>query len=312
MPRDALRVARHLKLSAARKRSAWTRSHASGPARRASCSSAPQRREDGLRGRRVQVACASAAARADGDAQVRQRRARLQHAARELVALKAPAAREQRVPRDARVAHDDDLARDPHARCAIAAQAAERSQYEPRLYASCRSIVRHEEDARDAVQNAMTKALVALRRDTSALNVQAWLFRIAHDESITPLRRRPTSELPEAFCDRALDPSGDVLVREELRATLDGVRALPGRLQQPLLLRELAGMSYGQVAAVTGGTPASARKAVFEARSALSADRAGRDETCAAIREALSDGDGRRRRARIVRGHLRACAGCRS
>jgi hypothetical protein len=62
---------------------------------------------------------------------------------------------------------------------------------------------------------------------------------------------------------------------------------------------------------VLGTDPDTARKTVFEARNALSADRAARDEDCAAIRQTLSDGDGRRRRARRVRSHLRGCASCR-
>jgi RNA polymerase sigma factor (sigma-70 family) len=183
-------------------------------------------------------------------------------------------------------------------------------RYQPRLEAYCRSIVRHDEDARDAVQNAMTKALVALRRDHPA-NVQGWLFRIAHNEAISLLRRRrPTTELVDVMHDVRPGPAGDLLMREELRATLDGVRALPHNLQHPLLLRELAGLSYGQVAEVVGGTPAAARKAVFDARTALSADRAGRDEACSVIRQSLSEGDGRRRRARVVRSHLQSCQSC--
>jgi RNA polymerase sigma factor (sigma-70 family) len=194
------------------------------------------------------------------------------------------------------------------------AYAALYARYQPRLEAYCRSIVRNDEDARDAVQNAMTKALVALRRDTSHVaNVQAWLFRIAHNESVSVLRRRrPTSELADDVGHPGNDPASDVLMREELSAVLAGVRDLPGRLQQPLLLRELAGLSYGQVAAVTGGTPAAARKAVFDARLALSADREGRDEACSVIRQSLSEGDYRRRRARIVRSHLRVCGACRA
>ncbi len=183
-------------------------------------------------------------------------------------------------------------------------------RYQPRLEAYCRSIVRHDEDARDAVQSAMTKALVALRRDHPS-NVQGWLFRIAHNEAISLLRRRrPTTELADVLHDDRLGPAGDLLLREELRATLEGVRALPGHLQHPLLLRELAGLSYGQVADVVGGTPAAARKAVFDARTALSADRAGRDEACSVIRQSLSEGDGRRRRARVVRSHLQSCRAC--
>ena len=182
------------------------------------------------------------------------------------------------------------------------------ARYQPRLQAYCRSIVRHDEDARDAVQNAMTKALVALRRQDGTTNVGGWLFRIAHNEAISLLRRRrPTAELPDVMQDRQLGPAADFLLREELRATLAGVRALPPNLQHPLLLRELAGLSYGQVAEVVGGTPAAARKAVFDARTALSADRAGRDEACSVIRQSLSEGDGRRRRARLVRSHLQSC-----
>ncbi|MEA2219061.1 MAG: hypothetical protein QOJ35_1687 [Solirubrobacteraceae bacterium] len=185
------------------------------------------------------------------------------------------------------------------------------ARYQPRLEAYCRSIVRHDEDARDAVQSAMTNALVALRRDADTTNVQGWLFRIAHNEAISLLRRRrPTTELHDILHDRRLGPAGDLLMREELRATLEGVRAPLGRLRHPLLLRELAGLDYGQVAEVVGGTPAAARKAVFEARTALSADRAGRDEACSAIRQSLSEGDGRRRRARIVRSHLQSCTAC--
>lgn len=193
------------------------------------------------------------------------------------------------------------------------AYAALYARYQPRLESYCRSIVRNDEDARDAVQNAMTKALVALRREgASVANVQAWLFRIAHNEAVSVLRRRrPTSELAEDSGEPGPDPASDLLLREELAAVLVGVRALPGRLQQPLLLRELAGMSYGQVAEVTGGTAAAARKAVFDARLALSADREGRDEACSVIRQSLSEGDHRRRRARIVRSHLRVCGACR-
>jgi RNA polymerase sigma factor (sigma-70 family) len=184
-------------------------------------------------------------------------------------------------------------------------------RYQPRLEAYCRSIVRHDEDARDAVQNAMTKALVALRRDNDTTNVQGWLFRIAHNEAISVLRRRrPETELHDVMHDRRLGPHGDLLLREELRATLEGIRALPGNLQHALLLRELAGLSYVQVADVVGGTPAAARKAVFDARTALSAARAGRDEACSVIRQSLSEGDGRRRRARVVRSHLQSCHAC--
>jgi DNA-directed RNA polymerase specialized sigma24 family protein len=63
-------------------------------------------------------------------------------------------------------------------------------RYAPRLEAYCRAIVRHDEDARDAVQTTMTNALVALRRRDREIVVRPWLFRIAHNEAVTVLRRR--------------------------------------------------------------------------------------------------------------------------
>ena len=184
-------------------------------------------------------------------------------------------------------------------------------RYAPRLEAYCRSIVRHEEDARDAVQTTMTKALVALRHRDREIVVRPWLFRIAHNEAVTVLRRRrPAAELSDLVPDGGLDPHGRVVLREEIGATLDCIRALPDRLAHPLVLREMSGLSYDEVGAVLGEPPEVARKAVFEARSALAIDRAALAEDCSTIRATLSDGDGRRRRARRVRSHLRACRAC--
>ena len=157
----------------------------------------------------------------------------------------------------------------------------------------------------------MTKALVALRRRDREIVVRPWLFRIAHNEAVTVLRRRrPAAELSDLVPDGGLDPHGRVVLREEIGATLDCIRALPDRLAHPLLLCEMSGLSYDEVGAVLGEPPDAARKAVFEARSALAIDRAALAEDCSAIRATLSDGDGRRRRARRIRSHLRACRAC--
>jgi hypothetical protein len=64
------------------------------------------------------------------------------------------------------------------------------------LYRFCRSILRHEEDARDAVQSAMTKAFAALQTEERDFELRPWLFRIAHNEAISILRaRRPAEDL---------------------------------------------------------------------------------------------------------------------
>src|SRR3954452_3561996 len=67
------------------------------------------------------------------------------------------------------------------------------------LYRYCRSILRDEEEARDALQSTMASALRALEGERREISLKPWLFRIAHNESISLLRRRrPRADLAEA------------------------------------------------------------------------------------------------------------------
>src|SRR3954467_11848549 len=66
------------------------------------------------------------------------------------------------------------------------------------LYRYCRSILRHDEDAQDALQSTMTKAFAALQSEQRDFELRPWLFRIAHNEAISILRRRrATAELAD-------------------------------------------------------------------------------------------------------------------
>jgi hypothetical protein len=65
--------------------------------------------------------------------------------------------------------------------------------------------------------------------------------------------------------------------REELQALLADVGALSDHQRAALLLRELAGLGYDEVAAVLETTPLAARQAVFAARASLHEQRAGRE-----------------------------------
>jgi RNA polymerase sigma factor (sigma-70 family) len=194
-----------------------------------------------------------------------------------------------------------------------AAYAAIYMRYYARLEAYCRAIVRHDEDARDAAQNAMTKALVAMRAHGETLHLRAWLYRIAHNEALTVLRRRRHhDELTDELEGLRSDPVIEVLLRERLRATLAALGELPPSHRQALLLRELGGLDYATIAEATGLTPRAARQAVFRARRAMRADRAAAEHSqCSEIRGVLAGNDGRRRRARRVRAHLRTCGACR-
>ena len=53
------------------------------------------------------------------------------------------------------------------------------------LYRYCRAILRHDEDARDALQTTFTRAIAALDGDDRTVAIKPWLYRIAHNEAIS-------------------------------------------------------------------------------------------------------------------------------
>jgi RNA polymerase sigma factor (sigma-70 family) len=181
------------------------------------------------------------------------------------------------------------------------------------LYRYCRSILGDDDDARDALHNTMAKAWEALRRDQPDVPLRAWLFRIAHNEALSLLRgRRAHGDLDETH---AMSPSTleeTFALRQRLAELGADLAALPERQRSALVLRELCGLGHNEIAAVLAISPATARQAIYEARLGLHEAVLGREMTCAAVQRALSDGDGRTRRRRRIRGHLRSCQACSS
>ena len=136
------------------------------------------------------------------------------------------------------------------------------------LTASCRRILRNAEDARDALQNTMLKAWAALDRRGDA-PLRLWLHRIAHNESVSLLRRRrPSAELPESAA-AITDVHAVAADRAELAATIGDIGDLTPRQREALLMRTLGDSSYDDIAATLQTSPAAARQSVTSARRAL-------------------------------------------
>src|SRR5687767_10932442 len=58
-------------------------------------------------------------------------------------------------------------------------------RYHRELYRYCLSLLRNPEDASDALQSAMMRALNALEGETREIALRPWLYRIAHNEAMT-------------------------------------------------------------------------------------------------------------------------------
>jgi RNA polymerase sigma factor (sigma-70 family) len=179
------------------------------------------------------------------------------------------------------------------------------------LYRYCRSILRHDQDAQDALQSTMTRAFAALQDEPRDFELRPWLFGIAHNEAISLLRRRrPVDELDDlATRDAPVDEQ--VSLRADLQRLHQDLGALPERQRATLVLRELSGLSHTEIAQVLGITASSVKQSIYEARTGLLHAREGHEMHCDDVRRALSDGDGRVLRGTRMRAHLRSCSACR-
>ncbi len=186
------------------------------------------------------------------------------------------------------------------------------ARYHQDLYRFCLAMVGNPDDAQDALQNAMVKVLRALPGEKRRIQLKPWLYRIARNEAVEVLRRRrDTEELgPDRAATGGVAESAET--RERLRLLLADLDALPERQRAALVMRELAGLDFAQIAATFETSPAVARQTLYEARLNLRQQEAGREMRCADVMWELSDADGRVARRRDIRAHLRDCADCRA
>lgn len=189
------------------------------------------------------------------------------------------------------------------------------SRYHQPLYRYCRSILRNEQDAEDALQSTMAAALTAMRSGSKDIAVRPWLFRVAHNESISLLRRRRFDEVRADEQALLTAPSGSepgeaLERRERLSNLVKDLDSLAIRQRSALLMRELNGLSIEEIADALSTTPGAAKQALFEARTALRERVEGREMGCETVTKMILEGDGRVLRGRKVKSHLASCESC--
>src|SRR3712207_6721698 len=123
-------------------------------------------------------------------------------------------------------------------------------RYRQRLFAYVRQMLatQSRQDAEDVLQDVFVRAFGALRGDSRAINVRAWLYRVAHNRCIDHLRRPhpPAAEIFEVSRKPLLDPVDEAQRREDLKRLVADVGRLPEQQRSALLMREIDGMSRSE------------------------------------------------------------------
>ncbi|MDX6665520.1 MAG: hypothetical protein QOG68_1726, partial [Solirubrobacteraceae bacterium] len=124
-------------------------------------------------------------------------------------------------------------------------------RYRQRLFAYSRQMLGGSgSDAEDVLQDVFLRAYRSLRVDERPVSLRAWLYRVAHNRCIDNLRRPtpPPSEIFEMSRTPIHDPTAEAERREDLRRLVADVRRLPDQQRSALLMREMDGMSYADLA----------------------------------------------------------------
>jgi len=160
-------------------------------------------------------------------------------------------------------------------------------RHQRRAFAIALSLVRDENDARELVQDAFLRVFKSLASFQGSSSFFTWLYRIITNLSIDLIRkpgRQLAVELDVGRNDDGDAPEGDfpllshvegadpaeVVRRKEIAARVQlALDALPSYHRGVILMREVEGLSYDEMAEVMGVSKGTIMSRLFHARQKL-------------------------------------------
>lgn len=144
-------------------------------------------------------------------------------------------------------------------------------RHAPRLTIYARAILhRSGESAEDAVQGVFCAIIATPRREARAIDdVAAWLTRLTRNAALNAIRaaRRERARRDVRAGGRAPHAVGATVAGDP--ALADAIDALPRRLREVIVLKDLGGLTFDQLALALGVPRTTAASRHHAARSAL-------------------------------------------
>ena len=156
------------------------------------------------------------------------------------------------------------------------------NKYQHRIISLVARYVSDQAEAMDVAQEAFIKAYRAIDRFRGDSAFYTWLYRIAINTAknwlVARKRRPPSSDIDAADAEQydiesRLKEQGTPeheLMREEIKTTVfDTIAKLPDDLRTAIMLREMEGMSYEDIAITMDCPIGTVRSRIFRAREAI-------------------------------------------
>jgi RNA polymerase sigma factor (sigma-70 family) len=168
-------------------------------------------------------------------------------------------------------------------------------------------VLRDRSRGEDVAQTALARAFEALQRGTEPLRVKPWLYKIALN---TALEQR--AKLGEVLDGESEEHEGGADDTSAQRADiLAAVQVLPERQRMVFFLREVRGLTVGEVASRLDLTSQQVEQSLFAARNRLAEELVFGSRVDCRLVQSIDPDSLTRFERRALKGHLRACPSCR-
>lgn len=136
-----------------------------------------------------------------------------------------------------------------------------------RLFLFCRRMMKEEERAKDALQNTFIKIYERAAQYQEPSNAGAWVFRLTRNVCIDMIRaERNHDEFDETAMPEQDPRPRDVLLQDALSTEIE---ALPTIYREAVLLRDVQGHSYKEIASIVDAPLSTIKFRIFKAREML-------------------------------------------
>jgi RNA polymerase sigma-70 factor (ECF subfamily) len=155
-------------------------------------------------------------------------------------------------------------------------------RYQDRVYRLCFKILRHEDDAAEALQDAFLSAYRGIGNFKAESTFSTWLYRVATNASLMKYRRRRDNLVsleqsqsqnddaePLQLQDWSRQPHEELDDRETRQVMEEGVQRLPEELRTVFVLRDVQELSNAEVAGILDLSVAAVKSRLHRARLAL-------------------------------------------
>jgi RNA polymerase sigma-70 factor, ECF subfamily len=155
-------------------------------------------------------------------------------------------------------------------------------RYQDKVYRLSYKILRHEDDAAEALQDAFLSAYRGLGNFKAESTFSTWLYRIATNASLMKYRKRRDGHVsldqpqgagdegePLQLADWSAQPPEDLLTAETRQVMQEGIQRLPEELRTVFVLRDIEELSNAQVAEVLDLSVAAVKSRLHRGRIQL-------------------------------------------